>query len=72
MNDFERQQKLDRLKEGWCAIMMPNMNLKIEVSFWTLLHYSAIAGFGFMIGIVGAVEVLWILWALVQAAKSLM
>lgn len=50
--------------------MMPNMNLKIEVSFWTLLHYSAIAGFGFMIGIVGAVEVLWILWALVQAAKG--
>lgn len=50
--------------------MMPNMNLKIEVSFLTLLHYSAIAGFGFMIGIVGAAEVLWILWALVQAAKG--
>lgn len=52
--------------------MMPNMNLKIEVSFLTLLHCSAIAGFGFMLGIVGAVEVLWILWALVQAVKGLL
>lgn len=50
--------------------MMPNMNLKIEVSFWTLLHYSAIAGFGFTIGVVGAAEVLWILWALMQAVKG--
>lgn len=72
MNDLECQQKLDRLKEGWCDIMIPNMDLKIEVSFWTLLHYSAIAGFGFMIGIVGAVEVLWMLWALVQAVKGLL
>lgn len=45
---------------------------KIEVSFWSLLHYAAIAGFGFTLGIVGAIEVLWILWALVQAAKGLL
>ena len=48
------------------------MNLKIEVSLWSLLHYAAIAGFGFTLGIVGAAEVMWILWALVQAAKGLL
>lgn len=48
------------------------MNLKIEVSFWSFLHYAAIAGFGFTLGIVGAIEVLWILWALIQAVKGLL
>ena len=48
------------------------MNLKIEVSLWSLLHYAAIAGFGFTLGIVGAAEVMWILWVLVQLAKGLM
>ena len=48
------------------------MNLKIEVSFWSLLHYAAIAGFGFTVGIFGAIEVLWILWALIQAVKGLL
>ena len=48
------------------------MNLKIEVSFWSLLHYAAIAGFGFTVGVVGAAEVMWILWALVQAVKGLL
>lgn len=52
--------------------MIPNMNLKIEVSFWTLLYYAAVAGFGFTLGILGAAEVVWILWALVQAAKGLL
>lgn len=48
------------------------MNLKIEVSLWSLLHYAAIVGFGFTLGIFGAVEVVWVLWALVQAAKGLL
>lgn len=48
------------------------MNLKIEVSLSSLLHYAAIVGFGFTLGIFGAVEVVWILWALVQAAKGLL
>ena len=48
------------------------MNLKIEVSLWSLLHYAAIAGFGFTLGIIGAAEVVWILWVLVQVAKGLM
>lgn len=48
------------------------MNLKIEVSFWSLLHYAAVAGFGFTLGILGAAEVVWVLWVLVQAAKGLM
>lgn len=48
------------------------MNLKIEVSLWSLLHYAAIAGFGFTLGIVGAAEVVWVLWALVQAVKCLL
>lgn len=48
------------------------MNLKIEVSLWSLLHYAAIAGFGFTLGIIGAAEVVWVLWVLVQLAKGLM
>lgn len=48
------------------------MNLKIEVSLWSLLHYAAIAGFGFTLGILGAAEVVWVLWVLVQLAKGLM
>lgn len=45
-------------------------NLQIEISTLTMLRYAALAGFGFTIGIVGAAEVLWILWALVQVAKG--
>ena len=48
------------------------MNLKIEVSLWSLLHYAAIAGFGFTLVIIGAAEVVWVLWVLVQLAKGLM
>ena len=47
------------------------MNLKIEVRLWSLLHYAAIAGFGFTLGIIGAAEVVLVLWVLVQAAKGL-
>ncbi len=35
------------------------MNLKIEVSLSSLLHYAAIVGFGFTLGILGAAEVVW-------------
>lgn len=52
--------------------MMRNMNLQIEISTLTMLRYAALAGFGFTLGILGAAEVVWIPWALVQAAKSLM
>lgn len=52
--------------------MMRNTNLQIEISTLTMLRYAALAGFGFALGILGAAEVLWILWALVQAAKGLL
>ena len=48
------------------------MNLKIEVGFWSLLHYAASVGFGFTLGIVGAAEVLWMLWGLIWAVKGLL
>ena len=48
------------------------MNLKIEVSLWSLLHYAAIAGFGFTVGIIGAAEVGGVYWVLVKVAKGLM
>lgn len=47
-------------------------NLQIEISTLTMLRYAALAGFGFTIGILGAAEVVWILWALVQAAKGVL
>lgn len=47
-------------------------NLQIEISTLTMLRYAALAGFGFTLGILGAAEVVWILWALVQAAKGLL
>ena len=47
-------------------------NLQIEISTLTMLRYAALAGFGFMLGILGAAEVMWILWVLVQLAKGLM
>lgn len=47
-------------------------NLQIEISTLTMLRYAALAGFGFTLGILGAADVVWILWALVQVAKSLM
>ena len=52
--------------------MMRNTNLQIEISTLTMLRYAALAGCGFTLGILGAAEVVWILWALLQAAKSLM
>ena len=45
-------------------------NLQIEISTLTMLRYAVLAGFGFALGILGAAEVVWILWALVQAAKG--
>lgn len=50
--------------------MMRNTNLQIEISTLTMLRYAALVGFGFTLGILGAAEVVWILWALVQAAKG--
>ncbi len=47
-------------------------NLQIEISTLTTLRYAALAGFGFTLGILGAAEVVWILWALIQAAKGLL
>lgn len=47
-------------------------SLQIEISTLTMLRYAALAGFGFTLGILGAAEVLWIFWALVQAAKRLL
>ena len=47
-------------------------NLQIEISTLTMLRDAALAGFGFTIGILGAAEVVWILWALVQAAKGVL
>ena len=47
-------------------------NLQIEISTLTMLRYAALAGFGFTIDILGAAEVVWILWALVQAAKGVL
>lgn len=47
-------------------------NLQIEISTLTMLRYAALAGFGFTIGILGAAEVVWVLWVLVQAAKGLL
>lgn len=47
-------------------------NLQIEINTLTMLRYAALAGFGFTLGILGAAEVLWILWALVQAVKGLL
>ena len=47
-------------------------NLQIEISTMTMLRYATLAGFGFTLGIIGAAEVVWILWALVQAAKGLL
>lgn len=45
-------------------------NLQIEISTLTMLRYAALAGSGFTLGILGAAEVVWILWALMQAAKG--
>ena len=52
--------------------MMRNTNLQIEISTLAMLRYAALAGFGFTLGILGAAEVLWVLWVLVQLAKGLM
>jgi hypothetical protein len=52
--------------------MRCSTHVEIEISTLTMLRYAALAGFGFTLGILGAAEVLWILWALVQAAKGLL
>lgn len=44
----------------------------VETSLFPLLRFATIIGFGFTLGILGAAEVVWILWALVQVAKGLM
>lgn len=43
---------------------------QVETSLFPLLRFATIVGFGFTLGIIGADEVVWILWALVQAAKG--
>lgn len=45
---------------------------QVETSLFPLLRFATIIGFGFTLGIVGAVEGFWILWVLVQAAKGLL
>lgn len=45
---------------------------QVETSLLPLLRFATIIGFGFTLGIIGAAEVLWILWALVQAVKGLL
>lgn len=43
---------------------------QVETSLFPLLRFATIIGFGFTLGILGAAEVVWILWALVQVAKG--
>lgn len=45
---------------------------QVETSLFPLLRFATIIGFGFTLGILGAAEVVWILWALAQAAKGLL
>ena len=45
---------------------------QVETSPLPLLRFATIIGFCFTLGILGAAEVVWILWALVQAVKGLM
>lgn len=45
---------------------------QVETSLFPLLRFATIIGFGFTLGIIGAAEVVWILWALAQAAKGLL
>ena len=45
---------------------------QVETSLFTLLRFATIVGFGFTLGILGAAEVVWILWTLVQVAKGLL
>lgn len=52
------------------AGMRYSTHVEIEISTLAMLRYAALAGFGFTLGILGAAEVVWILWALVQAAKG--
>lgn len=48
------------------------IDLHLDIDFWTLLRHAAIVGAGCTLGIVGAIEVLWILWVVVQAVKGLL
>lgn len=45
---------------------------QVETSLFPLLRFATIVGFGFTLGIIGAAEVVWVLWVLVQAAKGLL
>ena len=45
---------------------------QVETSLFPLLRFATIIGFGFTLGIIGAAEVVWVLWVLVQAAKGLL
>ena len=45
---------------------------QVETSLFPLLRFATIIGFGFTLGILGAAEVVWMLWVLVQLAKGLM
>ena len=63
MSNFEKEAELNRLN---------NLIEKYETSLFPLLRFVTIVGFGFTLGIIGAAEVLWVLWVLVQLAKGLM
>ena len=45
---------------------------QVETSLFQLLRFATIIGFGFTLGIIGAAEVVWVLWVLVQLSKGLM
>lgn len=57
----------DRMK-----IYFQKIYFQVETSLFPLLRFATIIGFGFTLGILGAAEVVWGLWVLVQAAKGLM
>ena len=44
---------------------------QVETSLFPLLRFATIIGFGFTLGILGAAEVVLVLWVLVKAAKGL-
>lgn len=53
-------------------IYFQKIYFQVETSLFPLLRFATIIGFGFTLGILGAAEVVWGLWVLVQAAKGLM
>lgn len=56
---------------AWGVSTIDNQ-FQVETSLFPLLRFATIIGFGFTLGILGAAEVVWILWALVQVAKGLL